>query len=108
MLLVTVVLWALKASITLWGGVGFLITTWKSGHASAPISKVGPQKNGAPTEALMASFSVRDPVPTGITSAPSRRMRATLSACRSVSTSPMYTTQSRSSSAQAVAVATPC
>ena len=38
---------------------------------------------------LMASLSVRDPEVTGITSAPSSCIRATLSACRSVSTSPM-------------------
>ena len=38
---------------------------------------------------LMASLSVRLPVATGTTSAPSIRIRATLSAWRSMSTSPM-------------------
>jgi len=57
---------------------------------------------------LMASWRVRLPVATGITSAPSIRMRATFSACRRVSSSPMYTTHSRPSRAQAVAAATPC
>jgi hypothetical protein len=38
---------------------------------------------------LMASLSVREPERTGMTSAPSSRMRATFSAWRSVSTSPM-------------------
>ena len=36
-----------------------------------------------------ASFSVREPLSTGITVAPSRRMRKTLSAWRSTSTLPM-------------------
>ena len=45
---------------------------------------------------------------TGTTVAPSRRMRATFSAWRLVSSSPMYTTHSRPRSAAAVAVATPC
>jgi hypothetical protein len=40
-------------------------------------------------EALMASLSVREPDFTETTSAPSRCIRATLRACRSVSTSPM-------------------
>ena len=39
---------------------------------------------------------------------PSARMRRTLGAWRRMSSAPMYTTHSRSSSAQAVAVATPC
>ena len=38
---------------------------------------------------LIASLRVREPEVTGITSAPSSCIRATLSACRSVSTSPM-------------------
>ena len=38
---------------------------------------------------LIASLRVRDPDLTATTSAPSRCMRATLRACRSVSTSPM-------------------
>ena len=38
---------------------------------------------------LMASLRVYDPEATAITSAPSSRIRATLSACRSVSTRPM-------------------
>jgi len=38
---------------------------------------------------LIASLSVRLPVVTGTTSAPSIRIRATLSAWRTVSTSPM-------------------
>ena len=38
---------------------------------------------------LMASLSVRLPVVTGTTSAPSIRIRATFSACRRVSSSPM-------------------
>jgi hypothetical protein len=57
---------------------------------------------------LMASLRVLEPLATGTTSAPSSRIRATFSACRSVSTSPMYTTQSRSRYAAAVADATPC
>ena len=56
----------------------------------------------------MASFSVRDPVVTETTSAPSSFMRSTLTACRTVSSSPMYTTHGRPNSAHAVAVATPC
>ena len=58
--------------------------------------------------ALIASLRVALPVATGTTSAPSSRILATFRACRLVSTSPMYTTQSRPSSAAAVAVATPC
>ncbi|SKZ25124.1 Uncharacterised protein [Mycobacteroides abscessus subsp. abscessus] len=38
---------------------------------------------------LIASFSVAEPLSTATTSAPSSRIRATLSACRSVSTRPM-------------------
>ena len=57
---------------------------------------------------LIASFSVMLPMVTGTTSAPSIRILATLSACRLVSSSPMYTVHSRPSSAAAVAVATPC
>ena len=56
----------------------------------------------------MASLSVREPLSTGTTWAPSRRMRTTLSSWRRTSSAPMYTTHSRSSSAHAVAVATPC
>ncbi len=37
----------------------------------------------------MASLSVRVPAVTGMTSAPSMRMRETFSACRWVSSSPM-------------------
>ena len=55
-----------------------------------------------------ASFRVAVPVVTGITSAPSRRMRYTLRACLLVSSSPMKTTHSIPISAAAVAVATPC
>ena len=57
---------------------------------------------------LIASFSVREPLVTGTTSAPSSRIRATFNAWRSVSTSPMYTVHSRPNRAAAVAVATPC
>ena len=57
---------------------------------------------------LTASFSVRLPESTGRTSAPSSSMRNTLSAWRSVSTSPMYTAHSSPNRAAAVAVATPC
>ncbi len=38
---------------------------------------------------VIASLSVRVPVVTGTTVAPSIRIRATLSACRTVSSSPM-------------------
>ncbi len=57
---------------------------------------------------LIASFKVRLPDSTEITRAPSRRMRNTLSAWRSTSSAPMYTSHSSPSSAAAVAVATPC
>ena len=57
---------------------------------------------------FMASLRVREPLRTGITSAPSIRIRATLSAWRRVSSSPMYTTQSSPNRAAAVALATPC
>ena len=57
---------------------------------------------------LTASFNVALPDRTGTTSAPSSRMRHTFSACRSTSTEPMYTVQSRPNNAAAVAVATPC
>ena len=56
---------------------------------------------------LMASFSVLDPAVTGTTVAPSNSILATLSACRRVSSSPMYDAVSPISAA-AVAVATPC
>ena len=69
------------------------------------VSTLATQSRSA---SLMASLSVREPTPTGITSAPSIRIRATLSAWRRVSSSPMYTTHSRSSRAHAVALATPC
>jgi hypothetical protein len=42
----------------------------------------------------MASFNVREPVVTGTTSAPRSRIRATFSAWRRVSSSPMYTVHS--------------
>src|SRR6478735_6842218 len=57
---------------------------------------------------LVASLSVRVPLVTGITSAPMRRMRKTLSDCRRMSSSPMYTTHWRPKRAHTVAVATPC
>mmetsp|Transcript_19268 Transcript_19268/g.55455 ORF Transcript_19268/g.55455 Transcript_19268/m.55455 type:complete len:292 (+) Transcript_19268:827-1702(+) len=57
---------------------------------------------------LMASLRVRCPSWTGTTLAPRVFMRKTLSFCRSQSTAPMYTVQSRPSMAQTVAVATPC
>ncbi len=57
---------------------------------------------------LIASLSVRLPDSTGTTRAPSRRIRKTLSACRSISSAPMYTSHARPRSAAAVAVATPC
>ena len=44
---------------------------------------------------LMASFNVAAPAVTGTTVAPRKRIRATLSACRSMSTAPMYTTHSQ-------------
>ena len=50
------------------------------------VRRVDTQSRSA---SLIASLRVREPVVTGITSAPSSRMRATLSAWRSVSTSPM-------------------
>jgi len=56
----------------------------------------------------MASLRVREPARTGTTSAPSSSIRATFTAWRRVSSSPMYTTHGRPRSAQAVAVATPC
>ena len=56
----------------------------------------------------MASFRVFEPVVTDTTSAPSNFMRSTFTAWRTVSSSPMYTTQGRPNSAHAVAVATPC
>ena len=55
-----------------------------------------------------ASFSVLLPDSTGMTLAPSSRIRKTLSAWRSMSSVPMYTAHSSPSSAAAVAVATPC
>ncbi len=55
-----------------------------------------------------ASLSVRLPEVTVTISAPSSCIRATFGACRTVSSSPMYTTHGRPNSAQAVAVATPC
>ena len=57
---------------------------------------------------LMASLRVLLPVLTATTSAPRRRILATFRAWRTVSTSPMYTTQSRPKRAAAVALATPC
>ena len=51
----------------------------------------------------IASLSVRVPLVTVRTSAPSRRMRYTFSAWRWVSSSPMYTTHSRPSMAHTVA-----
>ncbi len=56
----------------------------------------------------MAARSVRSPLVTGSTVAPSRRMRPTFGAWRSMSTSPMYTTQGSPTRAQAAAEATPC
>jgi hypothetical protein len=50
------------------------------------VSTLATQSRSA---SLSASFRVRDPLVTGITVAPSIRMRATFSACRSVSVSPM-------------------
>ena len=55
-----------------------------------------------------ASFKVAVPLVTGMTSAPSRRIRYTFSAWRMVSSSPMNTTHSLPIRAAAVAVATPC
>ena len=57
---------------------------------------------------LVASLSVRLPDVAGRTSAPSSRMRNTLSAWRAMSTSPMKTMHSRPRRAAAVAAATPC
>ena len=57
---------------------------------------------------LTASLSVLLPEETDSTSAPRSCIRKTLSSCRSMSTSPMYTLHSMSSNAAAVAVATPC
>ena len=69
------------------------------------VATVATQSRNA---SFIASFKVAVPMVTGITSAPSMRILATFSAWRRVSSSPMYTTQSRPKSAQAVAVATPC
>ena len=55
-----------------------------------------------------ASFSVRLPDVTVLTSAPSSSIRKTLSSWRFVSTSPMKTLHSSPNSAAAVAAATPC
>ena len=57
---------------------------------------------------LVASLSVRVPLTTGTTVAPSSFMRYTLSDWRRMSSSPMYTTHSRPKRAHTVAVATPC
>mmetsp|Transcript_90829 Transcript_90829/g.257171 ORF Transcript_90829/g.257171 Transcript_90829/m.257171 type:complete len:259 (+) Transcript_90829:819-1595(+) len=57
---------------------------------------------------LIASLRVFDPLSAGTTLAPSIFMRKTFNDWRSMSTLPMYTMHSRPSSAQAVAVATPC
>ena len=56
----------------------------------------------------IAARSVRSPLVTGTTSAPSSRMRPTFGACRSMSTAPMYTVHGRPKRAQAAALATPC
>ena len=75
------------------------ITRWKSrtitGNGCGPITV--PSSSGwsatlvtqSRIASLIASFSVRLPMVTGTTSAPSSRIRATLSACRRVSSSPM-------------------
>ena len=55
-----------------------------------------------------ASFSVRLPEVTVLTSAPNNSIRKTLSSWRLVSTSPMKTVHSSPNSAAAVAAATPC
>ena len=52
---------------------------------------------------LIASLSVREPVSTPRTSAPSSRMRNTFGLWRAMSSVPMYTTHSRPSSAHTVA-----
>ncbi len=74
-------------------------------EAVVGVSTVATQSRRA---SLTASFKVRLPRCTGRTSAPSSSMRNTLSAWRSVSTSPMYTVHSMPNRAAAVAVATPC
>src|SRR3989440_8052107 len=56
----------------------------------------------------MAARKVRSPLVTGTTSAPSRRMRPTLGAWRSMSIEPMYTVHGSPSRAHAAALATPC
>ena len=56
----------------------------------------------------IAARSVRSPLVTGTTVAPSSRMRPTLGAWRSMSIAPMYTVQGSPSRAQAAALATPC
>ncbi len=57
---------------------------------------------------LVASLSVREPARTGTTVAPSSSIRNTLSSCRAMSRSPMYTVQPRPRWAATVAAATPC
>src|SRR5436305_806954 len=57
---------------------------------------------------LVASLSVLLPQVAGTTVAPRIFMRATLGACRSISTSPIYTMHSIPIKAHTVAVATPC
>ena len=57
---------------------------------------------------LIASLSVALPRCTARTSAPRACIRSTFGCWRSMSSAPMYTTHGSSSSAQAVAVATPC
>ncbi len=57
---------------------------------------------------FIASFSVRDPLSTTSTFAPSSFMRKTLSDWRRTSSAPMNTVHSMPSIAHTVAVATPC
>src|SRR5579875_800179 len=64
--------------------------------------------NPSPLPPPIPAFRVRLPFTTLTTLAPSIRMRNTFSRCRRISSSPIYTVQSKPNSAQTVAVATPC
>ena len=64
--------------------------------------------NASEVEVLPSAKAVRLPESTGVTCAPSMRIRATFSAWRAMSSVPMYTTHSRPRCAATVAQATPC
>ena len=59
------------------------------GRAEQVVGLVDVEPTQSRSASLSASLRVREPLVTGTTVAPSIRIRATLSACRSVSTSPM-------------------